>query len=219
MKIFCLKTQINHKHLEQWEWNGRKEWTWRLPTTKNTLDSDHIFLSGRESILPIFSLTYILQDTNWKSKNWISKFAGKFFSLILWLFSKENACSGWGQKQYSWWYKRALVKTISQIWSHHFFKTSFIPMINFNSQMPLLRRNAWFMSRGNHIQFKCLTGSYAEVSIIIADTNNQRGIIADIVRGKPIFCTQILTWSLAPHHRLREHRWCHAELYPRLSSR
>lgn len=66
-------------------------------------------------------------------------------------------------------------------------------MINFNSQMPLLRRNARFVLRGNHIQFKCLTGSYEEVSIIIADTNNQRGIIADIVRGKPIFCTQILT--------------------------
>lgn len=49
------------------------------------------------------------------------------------------------------------------------------------------------MSRGNHIQFKCLTGSYKEVSIIIADTNNQRGIIADIVHDKPIFCTQILT--------------------------
>lgn len=49
------------------------------------------------------------------------------------------------------------------------------------------------MSRGNHIQFKCLTGSYEEVSIIVADTNNQRGIIADKVHGKPIFCTQILT--------------------------
>lgn len=49
------------------------------------------------------------------------------------------------------------------------------------------------MSRGNHIQFKCLTGFYEEASIIIADTNNPRGIIADIYHGKQIFCTQILT--------------------------